>query len=179
MMERIALYDCTLRDGTQGEGIAFSVEDKIRIAEKLDELGIHYIEGGWPGSNPKDMDFFEAGKRLKLRHARLAAFGSTRRPGNRVSEDANIRALVRAQTPVITIFGKSWDFHVQRALRTSLAKNIELINLAGSTESTTPFVNRKQGCSIRFGVGWTLSRESLWPCLMARGERPLSGTVSS
>ncbi|MEE8109637.1 MAG: citramalate synthase [bacterium] len=126
-MERIALYDCTLRDGTQGEGIAFSVEDKIRIAEKLDELGIHYIEGGWPGSNPKDMDFFEAGKRLKLRHARLAAFGSTRRPGNRVSEDANIRALVKAQTPVITIFGKSWDFHVQRALRTSLAKNIELI----------------------------------------------------
>ena len=126
-MERIALYDCTLRDGTQGEGIAFSVEDKIRIAEKLDELGIHYIEGGWPGSNPKDMDFFEAGKRLKLRHARLAAFGSTRRPGNRVSEDANIRALVKAETPVITIFGKSWDFHVQRALRTSLAKNVELI----------------------------------------------------
>ncbi len=126
-MERIALYDCTLRDGTQGEEIAFSVEDKIRIAEKLDELGIHYIEGGWPGSNPKDMDFFEAGKRLKLRHARLVAFGSTRRAGNRVSEDANIRALVKAQTPVITIFGKSWDFHVQRALRTSLAKNIEQI----------------------------------------------------
>ncbi|MDP6484427.1 MAG: citramalate synthase, partial [Nitrospinota bacterium] len=126
-MRRIALYDCTLRDGTQGEEIAFSVEDKVRIAEKLDDLGMDYIEGGWPGSNPKDMDFFEAAKRLRLRHARLTAFGSTRRAGNRVAKDANIRALVLAETPVITIFGKSWDFHVQRALRTTLPKNLELI----------------------------------------------------
>ncbi|MFQ5692071.1 MAG: citramalate synthase [Nitrospinota bacterium] len=126
-MSRIALYDCTLRDGTQGEEIAFSVEDKIRIAEKLDELGVHYIEGGWPGSNPKDLDFFEAGKKLRLRHARLTAFGSTRRASHRVSEDPNIRALIQAETPVITIFGKSWDFHVQRALRTSLPKNLALI----------------------------------------------------
>ncbi len=127
MMRQIALYDCTLRDGTQGEEIAFSVEDKVRIAEKLDDLGMDYIEGGWPGSNPKDMDFFEAAKRLRLSHARLTAFGSTRRAGNRVAKDANIRALVRAETPVITIFGKSWDFHVQRALRTTLPKNLELI----------------------------------------------------
>ncbi|MBI2881164.1 MAG: citramalate synthase [Candidatus Tectomicrobia bacterium] len=126
-MRRIALYDCTLRDGTQGEEIAFSVEDKLRIAEKLDALGLHYIEGGWPGSNPKDMQFFEAAKGLKLRQARLAAFGSTRRAGNPVSEDPNIQALIEAKTPVITIFGKSWDFHVYNALRTSLAKNLELI----------------------------------------------------
>jgi 2-isopropylmalate synthase len=126
-MSRIALYDCTLRDGTQGEEISFSVEDKIRIAHKLDDLGIHYIEGGWPGSNPKDMDFFEVGKKLKLQNARLAAFGSTRRASNRVSKDPNIKALVQAETPVITIFGKSWDFHVHRALRTSLPKNLELI----------------------------------------------------
>ncbi len=127
MTQRIAIYDCTLRDGTQGEEIAFSVEDKLRIAEKLDTLGIGYIEGGWPGSNPKDMGFFDAAKKLKLRQARIAAFGSTRRAGNRVGKDPNIIALLKAETPVVTIFGKSWDFHVQKALRTSLSKNLELI----------------------------------------------------
>ena len=127
MTRRIAIYDCTLRDGTQGEEIAFSVEDKLRIAEKLDALGIGYIEGGWPGSNPKDMGFFDAASKLKLRQARIAAFGSTRRAGNRVDKDPNIIALLKAETPVVTIFGKSWDFHVQKALRTSLSKNLELI----------------------------------------------------
>ena len=127
MTQRIAIYDCTLRDGTQGEEIAFSIEDKLRIAEKLDTLGIGYIEGGWPGSNPKDMGFFDAAKKLKLRQARIAAFGSTRRAGNRVGKDPNIIALLKAETPVVTIFGKSWDFHVQKALRTSLSKNLELI----------------------------------------------------
>ncbi len=127
MTQRIAIYDCTLRDGTQGEEIAFSIEDKLRIAEKLDTLGIGYIEGGWPGSNPKDMGFFDAAKKLKLRQARIAAFGSTRRAGNRVGKDPNIIALLKAETPVVTIFGKSWDFHVQKALRTSLSKNLKLI----------------------------------------------------
>lgn len=127
MTDRIAVYDCTLRDGTQGEEIAFSIEDKLRIAEKLDQLGIAYIEGGWPGSNPKDMGFFDAAKKLKLRQARIAAFGSTRRAVNKVHKDPNINALLKAETPVITIFGKSWDFHVQKALRTSLPKNLELI----------------------------------------------------
>ena len=105
----------------------FSVEDKLRIAEKLDALGIGYIEGGWPGSNPKDMGFFDAASKLKLRQARIAAFGSTRRAGNRVDKDPNIIALLKAETPVVTIFGKSWDFHVQKALRTSLSKNLALI----------------------------------------------------
>ena len=127
MTRRITIYDCTLRDGTQGEEIAFSVEDKLRIAEKLDALGIGYIEGGWPGSNPKDMGFFDAASKLKLRQARIAAFGSTRRAGNRVDKDPNIIALLKAETPVVTIFGKSWDFHVQKALRTSLSKNLALI----------------------------------------------------
>ncbi len=127
MTERITIYDCTLRDGTQGEEIAFSIEDKLRIAEKLDQLGINYIEGGWPGSNPKDMGFFDAAKKLQLRQARIAAFGSTRRAANKVNKDPNINALLKAETPVITIFGKSWDFHVHKALRTSLPKNLELI----------------------------------------------------
>ena len=126
-MTRVKIYDTTLRDGTQAEGISFSLEDKIRIAQKLDELGIHYIEGGWPGSNPKDIKFFQRMKRIKLKNAKLTAFGSTRRAKYPAEKDPNIRALLEAGTEVVCIFGKSWDLHVRIALGISLEKNLELI----------------------------------------------------
>jgi 2-isopropylmalate synthase len=124
---RILVYDTLLRDGTQAEDISFSVEDKLRIAEKLDELGIHYIEGGYPGSNPKDLQFFKAVRKLKLRNAKLAAFGATRRSGLSCAKDPGLQALVRAETPVATIFGKTWDLHVTDALQIPLEENLELI----------------------------------------------------
>lgn len=128
MIERVVkIYDVTLRDGTQGENIAFSIQDKIRIAHKLDELGIHYIEGGWPGSNERDEGFFKAAKRLNLIKSKIAAFGSTRRVDKKCEEDINIRSLLEAETPVVTIVGKSWDFHVKEALRISLEENLEII----------------------------------------------------
>src|ERR1700756_4159608 len=125
MTERIIkIYDVTLRDGTQGENIAFSIQDKLRIAYKLDELGIHYIEGGWPGSNERDEGFFKEVKKLKLNKSRIAAFGSTRRADKRCDIDENIQSLLRAETPVVTIVGKSWDFHVKEALKISLEENL-------------------------------------------------------
>src|SRR6202048_307400 len=110
------IYDTTLRDGTQAEGISFSVHDKIRIAEKLDAFGVHYIEGGWPGSNPKDIEFFNEAKRKKFRNARLAAFGATRRKGVAVEDDEQVRLLLEAETPVVTIVGKTWLLHVKEVL---------------------------------------------------------------
>jgi 2-isopropylmalate synthase len=124
---KVAIYDTTLRDGTQGEGVAFSVDDKLAVARKLDDLGVAYIEGGWPGSNPRDAEFFERAKSLQLNNARLAAFGSTCHPRNTVQTDANLRALVGAGTPVVTIFGKSWDLHVEKALNSSLESNLDKI----------------------------------------------------
>src|ERR1700722_8440199 len=124
---RIHTFDTTLRDGTQGEAISFSVEDKILIARKLDELGIDYIEGGWPGSNPKDKEFFEQARGLKLKHAKLTAFGSTRFARNSIQEDRNVRELIDAGTRVITIFGKSWDLHVSRALGITENENLIII----------------------------------------------------
>jgi len=126
-MKRIFLYDTTLRDGTQAEEISLSVMDKIAITEKLDEFGIHFIEGGYPGSNPKDKEYFEYAKRLRLKNARVCAFGMTRRVGKKVEEDANMKALLSAETPVITVVGKSWDFHVTEALRTTLDENLKAI----------------------------------------------------
>jgi 2-isopropylmalate synthase len=125
---KIFTFDTTLRDGTQGEAVSFSVEDKLLIANKLDELGIDYIEGGWPGSNPKDKEFFERAKQLHLSHARLTAFGATRFAKNSVHEDANVAALLAAETPVVSIFGKSWDFHAYRALGVTEAENLDLIS---------------------------------------------------
>jgi 2-isopropylmalate synthase len=127
MSRQIKLYDTTLRDGTQGEGVAFSMEDKVRIAHRLDALGIHYIEGGWPGSNPKDLRFFRRVRDTVFKVARIAAFGATRRPGVRPEEDANLQALVESGPPVVTIFGKSWDFHVVSALGTTLEENLAMI----------------------------------------------------
>src|SRR5205823_10493295 len=124
---KIFTFDTTLRDGTQGESISFSVDDKLIIAQKLDELGIDYIEGGWPGSNPKDKEFFEQARGLKLTHAKLTAFGSTRFAKNPVEEDRNVRELIEAQTPVVSIFGKSWDFHVSRALGITEEENLAII----------------------------------------------------
>ena len=126
-MKKILIYDTTLRDGSQGENVSFSVEDKLRVTTKLDELGIDYIEGGWPGSNGKDIAFFRRAQELKLKHARLAAFGSTRHPRHSIAHDRNTQALVEANTPVVTIFGKTWDLHVKVALGISLEENLKLI----------------------------------------------------
>jgi len=123
----IKIYDTTLRDGTQGESVAFSVQDKLRVARKLDEFGISYIEGGWPGSNDKDAEFFERAASQTWRTAKIAAFGSTAHSSNSPDADPNLQALLKANTPVVTIFGKSWDFHVTAALRISLIRNCELI----------------------------------------------------
>jgi len=112
-MKSICLYDTTLRDGSQSEDVTFTVEDKIRISHKLDELGMHYIEGGWPGSNPKDIDYFEKVKNESFRQAKIVAFGSTRYPGNKAEDDPNLQQLVKAETQAVTIFGKSWDLHVK------------------------------------------------------------------
>ncbi len=127
-MSQIMLYDTTLRDGTQAEDISFLVSDKVRIAQRLDELGVHYIEGGWPGSNPKDIAFFQEIKNVTLKQAKIAAFGSTRRAKTTPELDNNIQTLIQAAPDVVTIFGKSWDFHVHEALRISLEENLELIN---------------------------------------------------
>ncbi len=127
-METILLYDTTLRDGTQGENITFSAEEKVKIALRLDDLGIDYIEGGWPGSNPKDMQFFDLAKRTKFKFSRLVAFGSTRKPGIEPAEDDNLKALLASETPAVTIFGKSWDLHVEEVMGNSLQENLEMIH---------------------------------------------------
>ncbi|MDP6613029.1 MAG: citramalate synthase [Candidatus Hydrothermarchaeota archaeon] len=125
-MSKVEIYDTTLRDGTQSEHISFSVADKLRIASKLDELGVHYIEGGWPGSNPKDLEFFKLAKEKRF-WSKVVAFGSTRKAGNTVEEDQNMKSLLEAGTGKICLFGKSWDLHVRDALRISLEENLELI----------------------------------------------------
>ncbi len=128
MSNTVSIYDTTLRDGTQGEGVNFSWSDKLRVARKLDELGVDYIEGGWPGSNPKDIEFFQRAQvELQLRHARLAAFGSTCKANTAAADDPQIQLLLDAGTPVVTIFGKTWDLHVHEVLRTTLAENMRMI----------------------------------------------------
>jgi 2-isopropylmalate synthase len=127
MARDIEIYDTTLRDGTQGEGVAFSLADKLRIAERLDAFGVHYIEGGWPGSNPKDIDFFAQARHRTFRRARLAAFGSTRRKDVAVEHDDQVRLLIDAATPVVTIFGKTWLLHVLDVLQTTPEENLLMI----------------------------------------------------
>ncbi len=127
-MTDLYVYDTTLRDGSQREGISFSVNDKLQIAQLLDELGVDYIEGGWPGSNPKDMEFFaRAREELSLSHSKIVAFGSTRHAHSDVENDVNVRALLEAGTPAVTVVGKSWDFHVFHALDTTLEENLAMI----------------------------------------------------
>jgi len=122
----VRIYDTTLRDGSQSEYISFSLEDKLRIAKKLDELGVHYIEGGWPGSNPKDVEFFRKVKNMRFK-SKIVAFGSTRKAENKVEKDKNIKTMLKAGTSTVCVFGKSWDLHVREALGISLGKNLELI----------------------------------------------------
>ncbi len=127
LMLDVQIYDTTLRDGSQGEGISFFVDDKIKIAQKLDYLGVSYIEGGWPGSNPKDLDFFRHMRGYEFKHAQLSAFSSTRKPGGNVKHDNNITSLLAAEVSVAAIFGKAWDFHVLRALETTLEENLAMV----------------------------------------------------
>ena len=127
MADRIHIFDTTLRDGSQMEGISFSATDKLRIAQKLDELGVAYIEGGWPGSNPKDVEFFQRVRDLGLKCARVAAFASTRRADTLVERDPNVRALIEARTPVAVIVGKASPMHVKEVLGTTPDENLAMI----------------------------------------------------
>ena len=144
MSNAVKIYDTTLRDGTQGEGISFSVTDKLLIAQKLDHFGVDYIEGGFPGSNPRDITFFQEAKNLKLNHARIAAFGATRRAGTKADEDAQLRTLLDSGMPVLTIVGKTWTLHVTEILRTTLEENLAMIE-----DSTRYLV--AQGREVPFG----------------------------
>ncbi len=126
-MPKVEIYDTTLRDGSQGEGISFSREDKLKILKCLDGFFVDFVEGGWPGSNPKDVDFFRAAKDVPLEHACLAAFGSTCRPGKAPEDDKNLQSLIEVGTGVVTIFGKSWKLHVTEIFRTTLEENLRMI----------------------------------------------------
>ncbi len=138
MPKVVEIYDTTLRDGEQGESVSYSLEDKLQIAQLLDAFGVHYIEGGWPGSNPKAVRFFKEVRKLKLKNAELASFGSTRRKKTRPEDDINLCALIETRSPVCTIFGKSWDLHVREALRTSLEENLLMIS------DSVRFLNKKR-----------------------------------
>lgn len=156
MKTAVEIFDSTLRDGAQGEGISFSVEDKLHIVSALDELGVKYIEAGNPGSNPKDLEFFERAKKLNLANSRLVAFGSTRRKGIQVKDDANCRALLEAKTDTVAVFGKCWDLHVLEILQTTLQENIAMI------EETCAFF-KKEGKEVFFDAehffdGWKNNR---------------------
>jgi len=164
----VLLYDTTLRDGAQSEDVAFSVADKLRIAAALDELGIAYVEGGWPGSNPRDAEFFQAARALKLAHAKLCAFGSTTRPQVAPQDDPNVNALLAAQTPVVTIFGKAWDLHVKTALGCSLEHNLALV------QGTVAYLKARCGEVIfdaeHFFDGWKNNAEYALSVLRAAAD---------
>ncbi|MCK9582434.1 MAG: citramalate synthase [Endomicrobiales bacterium] len=127
-MRKIELFDTTLRDGSQGAGISFSVEDSLKIAKALDEFGMHYIEGGWPGSNPKAEEFFNFAKKIKFKNSKLVAFGSTRHKSQAAAQDKNLLAIVNSGVPVACIFGKTWDMHVKYALNATLDENLDMIS---------------------------------------------------
>ncbi|OGK92019.1 MAG: citramalate synthase, partial [Candidatus Rokubacteria bacterium RBG_16_73_20] len=165
MRRLIKLYDTTLRDGTQGEGVAFSMEDKVRLASRLDALGVHYIEGGWPGSNPKDLRFFRRMQDVPLKHARLAAFSMTRRAGGTADSDPNMRALLDAGAPVATIVGKTWDFHVSHALGTTPEENLAMI--ADTIAYLRPRVEEVMFDAEHFFDGFRANREYALAALAA------------
>ena len=149
-MKKISIFDTTLRDGSQGAGISFSVEDKLKIASALDDFGVSYIEGGWPGSNPKDEEFFKLAKN-KLKNSKLVAFSSTRRKNIKAKDDANINKIISAGVKCACIFGKTWDFHVAHALNTTPAENLNMIS---DTISLSDFL---------FAVYWILSHGCVYP----------------
>jgi 2-isopropylmalate synthase len=126
-MRSIQIYDTTLRDGTQGEGVSLSLQDKLQITQRLDELGVDFVEGGYPASNTKDSEYFTRARQLNLKNAKVCAFGMTRRRGIKPADDSGIQALIAAETPVVTIVGKTWDFHVTEVLRVSLQENLDMI----------------------------------------------------
>jgi 2-isopropylmalate synthase len=168
-MTQVYLFDTTLRDGTQGEGISLSVEDKLKIARRLDQFGVHYIEGGWPGSNPKDLEFFQRVHQLSLTHAKITAFGSTRRLGVQAHQDENLIRLIESKVPAVSIFGKAWDFHVYQALQTTLEENLLLI------EESVRFL-KQSGVEVIFDAehffdGYKNHREFAIACL----ERAVAG----
>lgn len=173
--ERIAIYDTTLRDGSQGEGISFSVEDKVKIALRLDDFGIDVIEGGWPGSNPKDIDFFARMRQEKLSHAKLAAFGSTRRPNRKASDDPMLKEVLDAGTPVVTFVGKSWDFQVREALKIELDENLRMI------EDTVRFL-KSEGRTVYYDAehffdGYKDNPEYTLNCLRAAANGGVDGNI--
>src|ERR671923_2184124 len=168
MRRLIKIYDTTLRDGTQGEGVSFSMEDKVRLATRFDALGIHYIEGGWPGSNPKDLRFFRRMQDVTLKHAKLAAFSMTRRAGGRAENDANMQALIDAGAPVATIVGKSWDFHVTDALDTTLPENLAMI--ADSVAYLVPRMEEVLFDAEHFFDGFRANRDYALATLKAAAE---------
>ena len=127
MPKQVFLYDTTMRDGAQTEGISLSAEDKLQILPKLDELGIPYVEGGWPMSNPKEMEFFHRAKKLKLKTSVLTAFGSTRKATTAVGQDPQVKSLLDSEARITTIFGKSWDLHVREIFKVSLEENLKMI----------------------------------------------------
>ena len=167
-MTAIQVYDTTLRDGCQAEDITFTLEDKLRIAERLDEFGIHYIEGGWPGSNPRDAAFFEAVRKLKLRHAKVAAFGSTRRHGVTCDADQNVRMLLAAETPVVTIVGRTWDVPVEHDLRVPLEENLAII--ADTVRYLRARVDEVIFDAEHFFDGWRSNPEYALACLRTATE---------
>ncbi len=167
-MKRIALYDTTLRDGAQSEDVSFTLEDKLRLAAELDACGISYIEGGWPGSNPRDADFFKEVRKLKLAHARVSAFGSTRRANVAVTEDMNLRQLLRAETPVVTVVGKTWDLHVRDDLRISPEENLEVI--ADSIQYLKKYVDEVIFDAEHYFDGLKADREFTLKCLEAAAQ---------
>jgi len=164
-MRRVEIYDTTLRDGSQAEDIALSVEDKLRITEKLDELGVHYVEGGWPGSNPKDAEYFKKVKKLRLENSVVAAFGSTRRPKHKAKDDSNIKSLIETETPAITIFGKTWDFHVKESLKISNNENLEIIH--DSVAYLKKYTDRVFFDAEHFFDGYKDNPEFALKCLLA------------
>jgi 2-isopropylmalate synthase len=167
-MKTIQVYDTTLRDGTQAEEINLSTEDKIRIARKLDELGVHYIEGGWPGSNPTDKKFFKEIKAYELRHAKVAAFGSTHSPKSSAENDPNLRAILDSEARVVTLFGKSWDLHVREALRVDLERNLLLIR--DSLSFLRPLVDELFFDAEHFFDGYKANPGYALSCLKAAWE---------
>ena len=147
-MTNVEILDSTLRDGSQGEGISYSVQDKIHIVQALDELGVKYIEAGNPGSNPKDMEFFQKAKELKLKNSRIVAFGSTRRKDVSCAEDVNLQSLLSAETQDVVIFGKTWDFQATEILHASLEENLEMIDILNQGGFINP-LSRKEMDEIK------------------------------